>query len=141
MPAFLKRDLKPGSEEFEQQTDLMIKEGEKFKEYEGIIYIHTPKVLRYKIEATDKESAEELVSDIADELIPITGEFGGAKVDVSYRVKELNPSTQSTQDIGAKASPEKKPRKGVDISKLQEDCERKGGKLKINKGNLTCDKI
>jgi len=75
--AFLKNHM---NDEEEQQFLQLLSQGKRFKEYVGIVKIHTPRILRYKIIAENKEDAEELLLDIADELLPIEGEFGNAKI-------------------------------------------------------------
>jgi len=83
--AYLKNHM---SYEEEQEFLRELREGKKFREYEGVIIIHAPRALRYKILAESKESAEELLKDIVDELLPIDGQFGNARVYAEYYVKE-----------------------------------------------------
>lgn len=83
--AYLKNHM---TEEEEKEYLKQILQGKKFKEYTGVIVIRAPRALRYKILAEDRESAEALLGSIVDELIPIQGRFGNARIEAEYYVEE-----------------------------------------------------
>ena len=82
--AFLKNHM---NEDEEKEYLRQILEGKKFKEYTGVIIIRAPRALRYKILAESKKDAEDLLSSIADEILPLQGGFLNAKVEVEYYIE------------------------------------------------------
>jgi len=82
--AFLKNHM---NEDEEKEYLRQILEGKKFKEYTGVIIIRAPRALRYKVLAESKEDAEDLLSSIADEILPLQGSFLNAKVEVEYYIE------------------------------------------------------